>query len=50
MGQGLGGDRTSKKCGSSQSKSWPVEMHELAGALLPEVSKVPVLWIMPMQL
>lgn len=46
MVQSLVGDRTSKKCGSSQSKSQPVEMHELAEGLLPELLKVPVLWSM----
>ena len=50
MGQSLGGDMTSKKCGLSQSKSQPVEMHELTGALLPELLELPVLWSMPMQL
>ena len=31
MKQSLGGDRTSKKCGLSQSKSQPVDMYELRG-------------------
>ena len=42
MQQSLGRDRTSKKCGSSQSKSQSVEAYEVTGALLPELLKLPV--------